>query len=435
MPLRLAIVGAGPSGFYTADALLAAQQDLTVDLVEALPSPYGLVRGGVAPDHQSTKAVIKVFARIAENPQFSYYGNVVVGRDVFLEELQEHYDAVILACGAPLDRELEIPGAELNGVVGSAQFVGWYNGHPALRELDPDLQTKSVVVIGNGNVAIDVARVLAKTPQEMAHSDLMPYAAAAIHRAPLRDIHLVGRRGPLEAKFTSRELGELGQLADCSVSVERDQLPNAVDGTMSKLDRKRCERNLAILHGFAENDASSKSKCLHIRFFSNPVEILGSAKVSGIRFERTELINGETRGTGEFFEIPCGLVISAIGYRRPPMANVPLDDRKGIVKNEKGRVSPGLYVVGWARRGPSGVIGTNRNDGEAIAELVLSEATSDGRQGGTALEALLSNRGCRWVGFDDWLRIDSAEIAAASPDAPRRKFSSVREMLGVLEDA
>jgi len=433
MPVQVAIVGAGPSGFYAAAALLQASDDARIDLIEALPTPFGLIRAGVAPDHQSTKGVMRAFARTAQAPRVGFYGNVVLGRDVALDELRGLYDAVVLATGAPRDRPLGIPGADKPGVYGAAAFVGWYNGHPDFCDLDPDLNTRAVAVIGNGNVAIDVARVLVKTPAEMAASDLAQNAAAAIHAAPIENVYLIGRRGPVEAKFTNKELSEMGELADCVPVVDPAQLPAEVAGTMSDRDRRLREKNLATLRAFARRQPDEKRKRVRFVFCAKPVEVLNGARVRGLRLERTHVDGGRAEGTGEIFDIPCGVVISAIGYRMPPLAGVPVDEAGGIVANQDGRVAPGLYAVGWAKRGPVGVIGTNKADGDLVARQIAEDIAPAGRPGGQALEALLRGRGVRWVTFADWRRIEAAEVAAAPPGAPRRKLIRIKDMIEVLD--
>ena len=447
-PLAVAIVGAGPSGFYAAAALLKALPGVEIDIIEALPTPYGLIRGGVAPDHQSTKGVSRAFARTARDPRVRFHGNVELDRDVSLAELRAAYDAVVLAIGMARDRDLEIPGAKLAGVFGAASFVGWYNGHPDFRDLDPNLDTPAACVIGNGNVAIDVARVLLKTAAEMADSDLVDHAAGAIRAAPLRDVYLIGRRGPVQAKFTNKELTEMGTLADCAAVVDPAQLPDDVSGEMPARDRRLAEKNLATLKGFAagapddgpdNGPDAAKTKRVHFLFYAKPDAVLGEGRCTALRLERTRIEDGRAVGTGEFFEVPCGLVVPAIGYSMAPVAGLTLDAASGAIANRDGRVDPGLYVVGWAGRGPSGVIGTNKAGGDRIAELIQADfpqggvRSSGGKPGRAALEQLLTERGLRRVGFADWERIDTAEVAAAPSGAPRRKLTRIADMLAVLD--
>jgi ferredoxin--NADP+ reductase len=320
-------------------------------------------------------------------------------------------------------------------VFGAAAFVGWYNGHPDFRDLDPDLDIAAACVIGNGNVAIDVARVLVKTAAEMADSDLADHAAQAIRAAPLRDVYLIGRRGPVQAKFTNKELTEMGALADCTAVVDPALLPNEVSGPMPERDRRLAEKNLATLKGFAQAaPVSETTKRVHFLFNARPVAVLGEGRCAALRLEKTRLEDGRAVGTGEFFEIPCGLVVSAIGYRMAPIEGLALDSATGGIANRDGRVGPGLYVVGWAGRGPSGVIGTNKADGERAAELIQADfPQGGGKPGAAALARLLAERGVRRVGFAGWERIDAAEVAAAPPGAPRRKLTRIADMLAVLE--
>jgi ferredoxin--NADP+ reductase len=436
-PISIAIVGAGPSGFYTAAAILKSgaevEVDIDIDIIEALPTPFGLIRGGVAPDHQSTKGVARAFARTAEQPQARFYGNVKVDRDLSMAELREIYDAVVLATGMPLDRELAIPGGDRAGVYGAAAFVGWYNGHPDFRDLAPDLETPAVCVIGNGNVAIDVARVLVKTAAEMASSDLPDYAAQAIQSAPIRDVYVIGRRGPAQAKFTNKELSEMGRLEDCAALIDPAQLPEAVTGEMSDRDRRQREKNLATLREFASTPDPDKRKRVHFVFFAQPQEVLGETRCAALRLERTRLENDRAVGTGETFEIPCGVVVPAIGYRMETLDGVPTDDRAGTFTSQDGRLAPGLYVVGWAKRGPTGVIGTNKGDGDLAAQQIRADIPRGRKPGRAALEGLLAERRVRWVSFADWRRIEAAEVAAAPAGAPRRKLVRIKDMLAVLD--
>ena len=434
MPLNVAVVGSGPSGFYTVAALLKSGVECRIDILERLPTPFGLIRGGVAPDHQKTKNVWRAYEKSALHHIVNYYGNVEVGRDVTIDELRGMYDAVVLAVGSPLDRKLGIPGEDKNGVVGSAAFVGWYNGHPDFRDLNPDLDVEGVVVVGNGNVAVDCARVLCKTPEEMATTDLTDYAAEAIHASPLTDIYMCGRRGPVEAKFTNVELREMGQLEDCASIVDPEQLPDTVPDDLDDRDRRLKDRNLQTLRSFTEMSPEGKSKRLHFMFFTNPVEVLGSDRVEAVRMERTAVVDGRAVGSGEFFDVPCGLVIAAIGYYGEPFPGIPFDEDGGVAIHDDGRIGDGVYAVGWIKRGPTGVIGTNKHDGDQAAAQILEDFTGDGKPGRDALEAALTKKGVRWVTYEDWQKIDAAEIANASPDAPRRKFGRVEEMLDILTE-
>ena len=410
MTLSVAIVGSGPAGFYTADALLKADPACRIDIIDRLPTPYGLIRFGVAPDHEKTKNVMRGFARTASDDRVNFYGDVDIGEALSLDELREMYDAVVLAVGAAHDRRLGIPGEDKAGVVGSASFVNWYNAHPDFVDRTPDLDTSSVVIIGAGNVAIDVARVLVKTPAEMAATDLPDYAARPIHGAPISDVYMVARRGPVEAKFTNVELREMGHLEQCVPQVAAADLPDEVTGEMSPRDRRVREKNLETLRAFSGREAGEKPKRVHFVFFASPVEILGGERVEAIRFERTRVENGRAVGTGEHFEIACGLAVAAVGYLSLPVDGAPFDHKQGVVVNEEGRVGPGLYAVGWIKRGPTGVIGTNKPDGRDAAQQIVDDLGSGGgKPGREGLEALLCARGRRWVDLEGWQRIEAAE--------------------------
>tara|TARA_R110002110_G_scaffold85816_4_gene223785 strand:+ start:118840 stop:120141 length:1302 start_codon:yes stop_codon:yes gene_type:complete len=433
MTINVAVIGAGPSGFYTVDALLKGEKDVRVDIIERLPTPFGLIRGGVAPDHQTTKKVARVYEKTALKDGVGYYGNVEVGRDVTIAELQEMYDAIVLSVGAPRDRKLGIPGEDKAGVFGSADFVGWYNGHPDFTDLQPDLNTGTVVVIGQGNVAVDVARVLVKTPEEMTETDMADHAADAVEASPITDVYMVGRRGPIEAKFTNVELREMGKLDDCQPVIDPAQLPDEVEGEWSDRDKRLKDRNLATMKEFPDVDPAGKSKRVHFTFYAKPIEILGGDKVEGIRMEHTRVEDGRSVGTGEFFEIECGLVIPAIGYFSDPFPGVPFDVDNGVVVHDEGRVGDGVYAVGWIKRGPTGVIGTNKPDGDIAATQIFEDVAEGTKPGREALEALLAERSVRTLTYQDWQSIDAAEVAAAKPGAPRRKFVTIDAMIDSLD--
>ena len=433
MTIKVAIIGSGPSGFYTADSLIKSGRDVEIDIIERLPTPFGLIRGGVAPDHQTTKKVARAYEKTALKDAVAYFGNVEVGKDVTMDEMRATYDAVVLAVGAPTDRKLGIPGGDKKGVYGSADFVGWYNGHPDFTDLNPDLNVGAVAVVGVGNVAIDIARVLVKTPAEMAATDIADHAANAVQASPLTDVYMFGRRGPIEAKFTNVELREMGKLENCMPIVHADQLPDEVTGDWSDRDQRLKERNLATMREFLDVDPAGKQKNCHFEFFANPVEVLGGDKVEGLRVERTKVEGGRAIGTGEFYEIECGLVVAAIGYYSIPIEGVPFDSDNGIVVHDGGRVGDGVYAVGWIKRGPTGVIGTNKPDGETAAQQILEDVADGTKPGREALTAMLQERGVRVVNYNDWQKIEQAEIAAASDEAPRRKFVTVPEMLATLD--
>jgi ferredoxin--NADP+ reductase len=435
MTVRVAIVGSGPSGFYTADALIKSGVDCEIDVIDRLPTPFGLIRAGVAPDHQKTKNVSRAYEKTALNDSVAYFGNVDVGQDVGIEDLKGLYDAVVLAIGSPYDRKLGVPGEDKKGVFGSADFVGWYNGHPDFRDLEPDLNTKAVVVIGNGNVAIDCARVLVKTPDEMSTTDIATHAADAIHAAPLEDVYMVGRRGPVEAKFTNVELREMGELQECTPIIDAAKIPGEVpaEEEMSDRDRRLKDKNLGTLRSFVDAEPAGRKRRVHFQFYASPVEILGDDMVEGIRLEKTEVRDGRAVGTGETYDIPCGIVIPAIGYQGQPLDGVPFDERNGVIQNDEGRVSEGVYAVGWIRRGPTGVIGTNKHDGDAASRQIQEDCTDGGKAGRAGLKDLLTENSVRWVDYSDWQKIDEAEKSAAAEGAPRRKLTRIPEMLAALD--
>ena len=435
MTVRVAIVGSGPSGFYTADALIKSGVDCEIDVIDRLPTPFGLIRAGVAPDHQKTKNVSRAYEKTALNDSVAYFGNVDVGKDVGIEDLKGLYDAVVLAIGSSYDRKLGVPGEDKKGVFGSADFVGWYNGHPDFRDLEPDLNTKAVVVIGNGNVAIDCARVLVKTPDEMSTTDIATHAADAIHAAPLEDVYMVGRRGPVEAKFTNVELREMGELQECTPIIDAAKIPGEVpaEEEMSDRDRRLKDKNLGTLRSFVDAEPAGRKRRVHFQFYASPVEILGEDMVKGIRLEKTEVRDGRAVGTGETYDIPCGIVIPAIGYQGQPLDGVPFDERNGVIQNDEGRVSEGVYAVGWIRRGPTGVIGTNKHDGDAASRQIREDCTDGGKAGRAGLKDLLTEKSVRWVDYSDWQKIDEAEKSTASEGAPRRKLTRIPEMLAALD--
>lgn len=432
---KFAIVGAGPAGFYTAEALNAQCPGCRIDIIDRLPTPYGLVRSGVAPDHQSTKAIEETFEQIALQPNVRFVGNVEVDRDVSLDELRGFYDAIVLASGSPHDAPLDLPGAHLRGVFGASAFVGWYNAHPDHAALAPDLDHAGAVIIGNGNVAIDVARVLSKPTAVLSASDIAHHALDRLESSRIADTYIVGRRGALDAKFTTAELRELGEIEDVVAVADPGQIPDAVGDDLPARERRIKAKNLECLQAFAKADPASKARRIHLRFNSKPVEILGRDRVEGIRFERTRLVDGQAVGDGTTYDIPCGLVVSAIGYRAKAIGGLALSASGDRLVNDEGRIDSQVYVVGWLRRGPSGKIGTNRTDGETIAERIAQDIAPAAKPGFNALEPLLLARGVTWTDFAHWKAIEAAEKAAARTGAPRQKFASVDDMLGVCAPA
>ena len=422
---HFAVVGSGPAGFYTAEALEKAYgEHARIDILDRYPVPYGLIRFGVAPDHQSLKAVSKRYDKVAESAGVDFIGNVTVGRDISVAELLDLYDAVILAIGAPHDRKLGIPGEDLAGVIGSAEFVGWYNGHPEFADLDPPLGGTHAAVIGNGNVALDCARILSKNRHEFEGSDIVGHALDALDRSAIRTITILGRRGPHQIAMTPKELGELGHLEAASPVVDgADFPPVEADEALEPGQRK----SVTILREFVATPPDpAKPKRMVFDFFAKPLRIEGNGKAEKIVAERTQLDEkGAARGTGETYEVPASLIISAIGYWTPQIEGVPYDERGTKFLNEGGRIADRLYAVGWARRGPTGTIGTNRPDGYEVADLIgaaMPAGSSENRAGAQGLKRLLESRGVMATDYDDWRKIEETETARARPGSPREKF-------------
>jgi len=432
---HFAIVGSGPAGFYTAEALAKAYGDgARIDIIDRYPVPYGLIRFGVAPDHQSLKAVSKRYDQVAEGGTVEFVGNVAVGKDVSVGELASLYDAVILAIGAPHDRKLGIPGEDLPGVVGSAEFVGWYNGHPDFADLGPPLDGTHAAVVGNGNVALDCARILAKNHHEFEGSDIVGHALDALDGSNVQTVTILGRRGPHQISMTPKELGELGHLEAATPVVEAADFPPVeADEALEPGHRK----SITILRDFASHGPdSAKPRRIVFDFFAKPLRIEGNGKAERLIVERTVLDDsGAAAGTGETYEVPASLIITSIGYHTPRIDGVPYDERGGKFANEQGKIADGLYAVGWARRGPTGTIGTNRPDGYEVAEQIaaaMPPGSDGGRAGSEGLNALLAGRGIKSTSFDDWRRIEASEAAAARPGSPREKLVRHQDWLKVL---
>ena len=436
-PLRVAVVGSGPSGFYAAESLLQSDKSVTVDMFERLPAPYGLVRYGVAPDHPKIKNVIKIYERIAEKPGFAFLGNVNVGKDVSVRELKDFYDVVLLAYGAPSDRKLGIPGEDLPGSYTATEFVAWYNGHPDYRDRKFDLSGKVAVVIGQGNVAADVCRILCKTPEELKNTDIASYALEALAQSKVQEVHMVGRRGPAQAAFTPIEIREFGELADCDPVVSpaelelnpasRAELEIAKELTRKKISRP-CRSSRRWVLPRNERNFSSV-------FYAAPLRSKAS-RVERIVLEKNRL-EGEpgrqkAKGTGEKEEMACGLLFRSVGYHGVPTPGVPFDERAGVIPNQEGRVTeservvPGLYAAGWIKRGPTGVIGTNKADSNETVRHILEDAPQlppATRRDTRALLESLKKKGVRVVSFPDWKGSTRARSHAGYRPANRAKNS------------
>ncbi|MDP6841035.1 MAG: ferredoxin-NADP reductase [Rhodospirillales bacterium] len=418
---------------YAVDALLKGVPGSRVDVFDRVPTPFGLIRFGVAPDHYKTRNTARQFARTFELDDVRYLGNVEIGRDLSIIELQDNYDAVVLAIGSYHDRGLGIPGEDLAGVYGACAYVGWYNGHPDYRELDPLLDGAGVAVIGIGNVALDVCRILAKTRDEMRGTDISAHALDAIQAAALEQLYMFGRRGPVEGGFTPKELSEVLELERCAVIVDPGQLPDSVEGDLETRIKGVKEKNLALLRQLAAQDKPDKQIKMTVGFYAAPVEILGDRRVEALRMERTRIVDGRAVGSGEFFEVPCCSVVTAIGYQALPPDGVPMNG--SVVANQRGHVADNLYVVGWAKRGPTGTIPTNGPDSRDTVEVLIDNLESTGKPGGGAIDKLLAERGVRVVDYAGYKKISAAEIARAPEGHPQEKFTRIDEMLALLDGA
>jgi ferredoxin--NADP+ reductase len=455
-PLRVAVVGSGPAGFFVTQHLLS-KPDLvvTVDLYERLSTPFGLVRFGVAPDHEEIKRVARQFEKAAAKPAFRFFGNIGVCSDVTLDELRRHYHSICFTTGAQTDRRMGIPGEDLAGSHAATEFVAWYNGHPEYRDRQFDLSVERVAVVGVGNVAVDVARILCRTPEELCTTDIADYALEALRRSRVKEVYMLGRRGPAQAAFTNAEVKELGELPGADVRVREDEI--ALDplsrAQVEQSDERSLQRKLEILGEFAGRPPAGKPRTLTIRFLVSPVELVGNeaGQVAGVRVVRNRLVADGRGGlraeaTDEFELLPVGLVFRSVGYQGVPLAGVPFDENRGVVPNERGRVLdrrggapiPGVYVGGWIKRGPSGVIGTNKPDAaETVAmmleDLVRGTLLSPEHPQPEAVESFIRRRQPAVVTYADWQRINQMEVARGEAlGRPRVKFTSTPEILAAL---
>lgn len=448
--MRVAIIGSGPAGFYAAEALLKRTDTVVhVDMFERLPTPYGLVRGGVAPDHQSMKAVIRVYAKTAARPTFRFMGNVALGRDVTVDDLRQHYHQIVYAIGNEDDRRLGIPGEGIGRCTPATVFIGWYNGHPDYRSAKIDLSVSRVAVVGHGNVAMDAARILLQNPAELEKTDIAGHALEVLRQSKVREVFVLGRRGPEQATFTPPELREFAGMEDVEVVVDPKVLEGcAIPETEGKTQQ---ERNLKILKSFAERQPGAKEKKLHIRFLVSPTEVIAGAEgnVVAVALERNRLEakpdgTVSARGTGEIEILDVGMVLPAVGYAAQRIAGVPYDEKARIIANENGRVVDPVsrsvianeYVVGWARSGPQGLIGSHKGASARVVELMVADGAGlEARQlpDREAIVSLLRQRSLQTVSFDDWKQLDDVEVArGARRGAPRDKMVDVGAMLTVL---
>jgi ferredoxin--NADP+ reductase len=444
--LRVAIVGSGPAAFYTVQALQKSPDlEVRVDMFERLTTPFGLVRFGVAPDHPKIKKVVAVYEKLARDPGFRFFGNVEYGRDIHLEDLQRHYHQVVFATGAQTDRRLGIPGEDLHRSHPATEFVAWYNGHPDFADHTFDLSQESAVVVGVGNVAVDVARILCRTPDELAQTDIADHALEALRHSKIRQVWLLGRRGPAQAAFTNPEAKELGELQDADTFTMPDEIELDPSSLQVVESDASISRKVDILRDFSTREATGKPKRLGLRFLVSPVEILddGTGSVGAVRIVRNELVQSENgrvspQATDRFETLSAGLVFRSVGYRGVSLPRIPFREDWGIVPNDKGRVlksvdgppRPGLYVSGWIKRGPSGVIGTNKPDAvETVACMI--EDFANGRHFSPessldGVEHLLVERGAKVVSYSDWQRIDAHELETGK-ECGRPRLKMVRE--------
>ena len=450
-PFRAAIVGAGPSGFYAAGQLLAvAEPQFAVDLYDRLPTPYGLVRSGVAPDHPKIKSVTRAYDKTTEHERFRFFGHVELGSDIGRDHLLDHYHVVLYTIGTATDKRLGIPGEDLRGSHPATEFVAWYNGHPDHCGLEVDLQAKQAVVVGAGNVAIDVARMLALAPSELEVTDTADHAIAVLSASGVEEITILARRGPLQAAFTNPELLEMGELERGDVEVVGSELDELSAVALQDADKTR-RRNVEILQDYAQRPETGKPITVRFRFLASPVELLGDGDghVRAVKIENNAIVaRGDgslaARGTGTFAEIPAQLVFRSIGYTGVPVAGIPFDERRGLIRNEAGRVidaggtyQVGEYVAGWIKRGPSGVIGTNKKDSQDTVDKILEDASAGRLNGPVAddIEAMIATHCAHAVTWEGWQAIDAIETAAGEASTPGRPRVKLTEWAALREAA
>jgi ferredoxin/flavodoxin---NADP+ reductase len=450
-PLRVAIVGAGPSGFYAAGQLLAVDEpQFAVDLYDRLPTPYGLVRSGVAPDHPKIKSVTRVYDKTTEHERFRFFGHVELGGDLTRRQLLERYHAVVYTLGTSIDKRLGIPGEDLRGSHSATEFVAWYNGHPDHSGLEVDLQARQAVVVGAGNVAIDVARMLALAPSELEITDTADHAIEVLNTSGIEEITILARRGPLQAAFTNPELLEMGELERADVEVVGGDLDELSTIALEEADKTR-RRNVEIIQDYAARPKTGKPITVRFRFLASPVELLGdeNGQVRAVKFENNEIVEREdgslaARGIGTFEEIPAQLVFRSIGYTGQPVADIPFDERRGLIRNDSGRVTDadgtqqvGEYVSGWIKRGPSGVIGTNKKDSQDTVDKILQDAASGRLNQPVAddIEEMIATHCEHAVTWDGWQAINAIEVAAGEASAPGRPRVKLTEWAALREAA
>ncbi|MEU5691085.1 FAD-dependent oxidoreductase [Actinosynnema sp. NPDC020468] len=440
--LRVAVVGAGPAGVYAADTLTKSDADVSIDLFERLPAPYGLIRYGVAPDHPRIKGIVTALQRVLDRPQIRFFGNVDYGVDLKLDDLRQFYDAVIFSTGAEKDRALDIPGIDKDGSYGAADFVSWYDGHPDVPRTWP-LDASQVAVLGVGNVALDVARILAKTADELLVTEIPDNVYQGLRTSPVTDVHVFGRRGPAQAKFTPLELRELDHSPNVEVIVHPEGIDFCAHSMATIRENKQVEMVVKTLQEWAIRDVGSRPRRLHLHFLEAPVEVLGDDGVEGLRTERMELTgDGGVRGTGEFTEWPVQAVYRAVGYLSTHLADLPFDHSSGTVPHQAGRVLdldeqavPGVYVTGWIKRGPVGLIGHTKGDALETVTSLLQDAPNLSRaqyRDPESVERFLAQRAIPFTTNEGWRRLDEHEIAlGAAQGRDRVKVVDRDEMTGI----
>lgn len=454
---RIAIIGSGPAGFYTAEHLFKkGGENVHIDMYDRLPTPHGLVRSGVAPDHQKIKSVSRVFDRIALKPNFRFFGNVEYGDHITLEDLRKFYNQIVFATGAQTDRKMGIPGEDLSGSHTATEFVAWYNGHPDYCELDFDLSVESVVIVGVGNVAVDVARILCRNKDELLETDIADYALQKLATSNVRNVYMLGRRGPAQAAFTNPEIKELGKLADANVrtlssEIEIDKLTKEeLEGSKDRSVIKKLE----ILEEFSQPSETGKNKNLYLRFLVSPVEVIGDdqGKVRGLKIVKNELYRDDRgsirpRATDGYEIIEAGLVFRSIGYSGVPLPDLPFDEKRGVIPNERGRITSGnngdflqgLYTTGWIKRGPTGVIGTNKTDSAETVDCMIEDITKGNFLNteparGEDIIAFVRSRSPYFITYREWLRLDEMEKQRGKKEGrPRVKFTKVAEIMNALD--
>ncbi|MBI4061764.1 MAG: FAD-dependent oxidoreductase [Elusimicrobia bacterium] len=449
-PLCVAVIGAGPSGFYAAEALLKAPGlTVRVDIFDRLPTPFGLVRGGVAPDHQKIKSVVMVYEKVAQDPRVRFFGRVRLGQDVMIEDLRARYDQIVYAVGCESDRRMSIPGEDMPGSHSATEFVGWYNGHPDHRHRTFDLSCESVAVVGIGNVAMDVTRLLACDPERLAKTDIADYALEALRKSRVKTVWLLGRRGPAEAAYSPVEIEEFGKLEGVDLVIKPEE---AVVGPVSRLDAADAndKKKVAYVQEHAARGEGTQARKIRLRYCVSPVEIIGAGRVQSVRLEKNKLVDdgrggAKCVGTGVFETIPAGMVLRSVGYRGVPIPGVAFDEKSGHIPHDCGRVVsggsplPGEYVVGWAKRGPSGLIGTNRADSVLTVQSMLEDLKA-GRLPARPVDfapdaapKLLKARGIAHVSYAQWKKIDELERSRGAKHGKiREKFTQIEDMLAAL---